>query len=236
MAQSLPLLNLPTAVLTEAGVPIGAASALPCILDLDLPGLQAALAELGQPGYRARQVYKALHHRLVGSWDAMTDLPARLRETLAERYRITSGELVVQALSQDGTRKSEDVKRAPIMAADSGFHSFVQANLDDLVAGKTITLAFGVVSQRSSFKFRVRKADKPAAGENRVALVAEPDSLLRLLADPLYLVYDTQTRDLLEYNGLSNLVDTQTRKPTPLPPTTIERFQQWMLRGEGAAG
>jgi 23S rRNA (adenine2503-C2)-methyltransferase len=86
-------------------VPIGAASALPCILDLDLPGLQAALAELGQPGYRARQVYKALHHRLVGSWDAMTDLPARLRETLAERYRITSGEFVVQAVSQDGTRK-----------------------------------------------------------------------------------------------------------------------------------
>jgi acyl-CoA thioester hydrolase len=32
------------------------------------------------------------------------------------------------------------------------------------------------------------------------------------------------------------LVDTQTRKPTPLPPATIERFQQWMLRGESAAG
>ena len=32
------------------------------------------------------------------------------------------------------------------------------------------------------------------------------------------------------------LVDTQTRKPTPLPPATIERFQQWMLRGEGATG
>ncbi len=30
------------------------------------------------------------------------------------------------------------------------------------------------------------------------------------------------------------LVDTRTRKPTPLPPTTIERFQQWMLRGESA--
>lgn len=32
------------------------------------------------------------------------------------------------------------------------------------------------------------------------------------------------------------LVDTQTRKPTPLPPATIERFKQWMLRGENAAG
>jgi 23S rRNA (adenine2503-C2)-methyltransferase len=99
------MLNLSNDALTEDGVPIGAASALPCVLDLDLPALQAALAALGQPAYRARQVYKALHSRLVGSWDAMTDLPARLRETLAERYRITSGELVVQAVSQDGTRK-----------------------------------------------------------------------------------------------------------------------------------
>src|SRR5262249_17351778 len=100
MTQPLPLIAL-----TDDVVPIGAASALPCILDLDLPALQAALAELGQPAYRARQVYKALHGRLVGSWGAMTDLPARLRSTLAERYRITSGELVVQAVSQDGTRK-----------------------------------------------------------------------------------------------------------------------------------
>ncbi|MGB3447360.1 MAG: thioesterase family protein [Xanthobacteraceae bacterium] len=30
------------------------------------------------------------------------------------------------------------------------------------------------------------------------------------------------------------LVDTQTRKPTPLPPSTIERFQRWMMRGENA--
>ena len=32
------------------------------------------------------------------------------------------------------------------------------------------------------------------------------------------------------------LVDTTTRKPTPLPPTTIEKFQRWMMRGENAAG
>src|SRR4051812_10158000 len=79
MSQPLPLLNL-----SDDDVPIGAASALPCVLDLDLPALQAALEELGQPAYRARQIYKALHGRLVGSWDEMTDLPARLRTELAE--------------------------------------------------------------------------------------------------------------------------------------------------------
>jgi 23S rRNA (adenine2503-C2)-methyltransferase len=100
MTTPLPLLNL-----TDDDVPPPASLALPCILDLDRPALQAALAELGQPAYRARQLYKALHGRLVGSWDEITDLPARLRAALAARYRIASGELVVQALSQDGTRK-----------------------------------------------------------------------------------------------------------------------------------
>ncbi|MFN8633801.1 MAG: 23S rRNA (adenine(2503)-C(2))-methyltransferase RlmN [Chloroflexota bacterium] len=86
-------------------MPTGATSALPCVLDLDLPALQQVLADLGQPAYRAKQLFKALHHRLVASWDECPDLPARLRAELAERYRVQSGELVVQALSQDGTRK-----------------------------------------------------------------------------------------------------------------------------------
>ena len=100
MAQPLPLLNL-----SDDAVPIGAASALPCILDLDLPALQAVVAELGEPAYRAKQLFRALHGRLVGSWDEITDLPARLRTALAERYRLQSGDLVIQAVSRDGTRK-----------------------------------------------------------------------------------------------------------------------------------
>jgi 23S rRNA (adenine2503-C2)-methyltransferase len=100
MVQPLPLLNL-----SDDAVPVGASSALPCVLDLDQAALREALQDLGEPAYRARQLFKSLHHRLVGSWDELTDLPARLRVTLAERYRLTSGELVVQAVSRDGTRK-----------------------------------------------------------------------------------------------------------------------------------
>src|SRR5687768_13919000 len=95
MARSLPLLNL-----SDDDLPLGAAAALPCILDLDPPALQAVITELGEPPYRARQLYRALHARLVGSWDEMTDLPTRLRSALSERYRLQSGELVVQAVSR----------------------------------------------------------------------------------------------------------------------------------------
>jgi 23S rRNA (adenine2503-C2)-methyltransferase len=79
--------------------------ALPCALDLKLPALTDALVGLGTPPYRARQVFRALHGRLVDSWEACTDLPARLRDRLAERFRVLAGELVVQAVSTDGTRK-----------------------------------------------------------------------------------------------------------------------------------
>jgi hypothetical protein len=100
------------------------------------------------------------------------------------------------------------------MAADSGFHAFIQSRLDELAAGSTLQLAFGVISQHSSFKFRIRRTGMRTVGsQQQVLLVAEPDSLLRMLVGPLEMVYDAKTRDLLEYNGLSNLDDPLTGKP-----------------------
>jgi len=99
MSQPLPL--LPD---DDANAP-NAEATLPCALDLDHDGLARALADLGQPAYRARQVFRALHQRLIRDWTDATDLPAPLRADLAARYRILSGELVVQATSSDGTRK-----------------------------------------------------------------------------------------------------------------------------------
>jgi 23S rRNA (adenine2503-C2)-methyltransferase len=100
MARPLPLLTS-----LDDALPAIVSPALPCILDLDLAELQQVVEELSEPAYRARQLFKALHSRLVGSWDDCTDIPVRLRTALAERYRLQSGDLVVQAVSTDGTRK-----------------------------------------------------------------------------------------------------------------------------------
>ena len=96
MVQILPLLTTPL---------VGNGASLPCALDLGIDELTTALADLGQPVYRARQVFRALHKRWVGSWDECTDLPGELRGRLAERYRVVPGTLVDQAESRDGTRK-----------------------------------------------------------------------------------------------------------------------------------
>ena len=72
---------------------------------MTLPELSAALKELGQPAFRAKQVYTWLH-RGVRSYDEMTNLPKNLREELAERFPICPPKVVRrQESARDGTIK-----------------------------------------------------------------------------------------------------------------------------------
>ena len=54
------------------------------LADLDAAGRRAAVAELGQPGYRADQLSRHYFGRLTDSPADMTDLPAGVRETLTQ--------------------------------------------------------------------------------------------------------------------------------------------------------
>ena len=65
----------------------------------------AVLKELGQPVFRAKQVYTWLH-KGVRSYDEMTNLPKALRDTLAQNYPINPPQVVRKQESQrDGTIK-----------------------------------------------------------------------------------------------------------------------------------
>ena len=67
--------------------------------------LAALLKELGQPAFRAKQVYTWLH-KGVRSYDEMTNLPKGLRDQLAEKYPICAPKVVRKQESQkDGTIK-----------------------------------------------------------------------------------------------------------------------------------
>ncbi|MHB1135876.1 MAG: 23S rRNA (adenine(2503)-C(2))-methyltransferase RlmN [Coriobacteriia bacterium] len=75
------------------------------IASLDADGIARALADLGQPAYRAKQVLSWLYGRVVPDFDAMTDLPAGLRADLAGVWSLQLPELVEVQRSDDGTRK-----------------------------------------------------------------------------------------------------------------------------------
>jgi 23S rRNA (adenine2503-C2)-methyltransferase len=72
---------------------------------VDLALLDATLAELGQPGFRARQVWRWTATGAPG-YDAMTDLPAPLRAELAARVPFSTLEPVDEAHARDGTVKA----------------------------------------------------------------------------------------------------------------------------------
>ncbi len=67
--------------------------------------LGAALAELGEPKYRAKQIRAWLYQKGAASFAEMTDLPASLRAKLAERFVLGSLAVTEEQTSRDGTIK-----------------------------------------------------------------------------------------------------------------------------------
>ncbi|HEX6458176.1 MAG TPA: 23S rRNA (adenine(2503)-C(2))-methyltransferase RlmN [Thermoleophilaceae bacterium] len=72
---------------------------------MDLKLLESTLAERGEPGFRAGQVWEWTA-RGAASYDEMTNLPASLRERLAGELPFSTLELVDEALARDGTEKA----------------------------------------------------------------------------------------------------------------------------------
>ncbi|MBQ5562481.1 MAG: 23S rRNA (adenine(2503)-C(2))-methyltransferase RlmN [Clostridia bacterium] len=67
--------------------------------------LKEKFAEMGEPAYRASQVYKWLHSG-VKSFDEMTNISKKLRESLMEKYYISNAAIEKKLVSSyDDTRK-----------------------------------------------------------------------------------------------------------------------------------
>src|SRR4029079_17729542 len=78
----------------------------PDLRSLSLTDLQKSFKELGQPAYRAAQVYDWFWKLGAKSIDDMTNVPVTLRELLKEIYTFNSIKLDVQQNSLDGTVKA----------------------------------------------------------------------------------------------------------------------------------
>ncbi len=72
---------------------------------MDLVLLDRTLAERGEPGYRARQVWEWTAHG-VDSYEEMTTLPKSLRSALADDVPFSTLEVVTQREARDGTVKT----------------------------------------------------------------------------------------------------------------------------------
>src|SRR5947209_12670275 len=67
--------------------------------------LSESVAALGEPPFRARQIFAGIHYRRLPSFGEMTDLPKELRAKLGERTVVSTLRLESRFLSTDGTRR-----------------------------------------------------------------------------------------------------------------------------------
>ena len=75
------------------------------IKSMTQPEIGALLKEMGQPAFRAKQVFSWLH-KGVQSYEEMTNLPKTLRDALSQQYPICAPKVVRKQESQrDGTIK-----------------------------------------------------------------------------------------------------------------------------------
>ena len=72
---------------------------------LTQPELVSFVETLGEPIYRGRQLFAALQHRRLRSFDEMTDLPKELRARLRQVAHAATLKIESQYASTDGTRR-----------------------------------------------------------------------------------------------------------------------------------
>ncbi|MGE0255885.1 MAG: 23S rRNA (adenine(2503)-C(2))-methyltransferase RlmN [Alphaproteobacteria bacterium] len=75
------------------------------LVGLDLAALTALFAELGEPAFRARQLYRWIYNRGATDFASMSDLAKPLRETLEARFRVGRPGAASVLESFDGTTK-----------------------------------------------------------------------------------------------------------------------------------
>jgi len=84
---------------------MAASEHLPDLRSLSLEELSVLVERMGEKPFRARQVFRWLHHRGAASIDEMSDLPRAFRDRLARETDLTTLAVDAMQRSSDGTRK-----------------------------------------------------------------------------------------------------------------------------------
>lgn len=75
------------------------------LYDMKLEEMERWVAELGQPKFRAKQIFNWMYKKRATSIDDMTDLPASFREELKQQAVLATMKEVTRQVSKDGTIK-----------------------------------------------------------------------------------------------------------------------------------
>ncbi|NOU61184.1 hypothetical protein [Marinifilum caeruleilacunae] len=89
---------------------------------------------------------------------------------------------------------------------DGGFNYFIKENWDQILSEQKLDFNFLSVAFQDYFSFRIYRVKEKEQNDKMVVLKMESQSaLLRVLMNPIYISYDSDTRRILKYEGISNI-------------------------------
>lgn len=86
-----------------------------------------------------------------------------------------------------------------------GFNNYVKTRFAELEAGRKMLLRFAVLEELDDFAFQALK--QSASGERATFALSLDSWLLRQFVNSIQVSYDRKDKNLLRYEGLSNLLD-----------------------------
>ena len=135
------------------------------------------------------------------------------RNATAIFTRYTSTGFEVGYKNNDTALRVNSLNRSESLVVDAGFDSFVRQHWDTLIEGDTVRAQFLVPARLDTVNIGIRATQQThcrTQSDQALCLIVRPAGLLRLLGwfvDPLYLAYERDSKRLLQYSGISNLLD-----------------------------
>jgi 23S rRNA (adenine2503-C2)-methyltransferase len=77
----------------------------PNLIGMDRDDMNGFLSEMGEPAFRAKQLFQWIYNRGVTEFDGMTNMAKPLRAKLADNFRMHRPEVTAHQVSNDGTQK-----------------------------------------------------------------------------------------------------------------------------------
>ncbi|WP_439133340.1 hypothetical protein [Pseudomaricurvus sp.] len=114
--------------------------------------------------------------------------------------------------SQRDPIEEASLPRKPQAVVDAGFDEFVRQNWDRLMSGERLTMNFLMPSRLDyvalQLRHRTLPSDRDEGSNQAIWIQATPaNGFLRLFVDPIDLYYQRDSRRLIRYSGISNLMD-----------------------------
>ena len=171
-----------------------------------------------QPGSAQGSVeYRSPDRQLLGTksldfqaapWaPAFQQIDLRTGELTFARWQGSSLTLGYRESRQSETRQEKVATKA--LVADAGFDNFIRAHWNDLLGDREKSFAFAVPTRLDTLTLVAqRRACEGASAAETVCFRVKPDNwFFAMLVDPIDLKYDASSRQLLQFQGLSNITD-----------------------------